>query len=809
MTSCLSHRPSGESAPTPIDSEFRAPAERALQKLRFFRLGTAATHAPLTQGGSWEENLVAMFDRLDVEQRGVVDKAEVMDAVSMFSGDSARRAVEIIQHADDEKFGIIERTKWLDAISEFSKSKSESEYIRFDNKATWSAAWLGDSISASNWSSWKGPSDGGTQSVWATKQLNPAPNMGKVSPCMLRQGSFARISWDIFILGLLLYISMALPYNIGFVVENSETQNYVDRVIDWLFMLDVVLNFRTGYNTQLGIEVLDSRLVAIRYLKSWFALDVLSSVPVDMISDGFTALRPMKLLKGTKVAKCLKLLKLGKVFKGFETSRESIQSLEDAFWSSQVRNRLRVAGIATCTFLTCHWMACFMAISGPGFLDTYSGDMGTGAPERYLAALYWAMTTITTVGYGDITPDSNGERIYAMLAMVVGGSFYGYIIGSISLLVSTNDLNTRAFCEKMDLVQAWLEHHQLPVHLRRRVRRYFKAYFTTKSALDESAIMNDLSPDLRGDIGKHLIHDCVRHQPLFKDLPSGVLALLVPVLNKVVAEKMDRIVSVKEPGDTMFIIIDGAARKQVPLKGGLGDGTSSTNSAVRRVTDRMENTTLKTGDSFGEEVLLGIVEVYCYSVTALTNMTMFMIPKAGFRPLFENIPDVLHSLKELATENLKCKNVDHIHMKPLNKASLLGGGAATFPPGFATDLFNMLENLQSEIADVKNANGERLANLQTRVAAADLRSLKCFQMLLHELQPGEARGEPGEARGEIHASFVKSVSGPATVSGPAWSERQDAAAEEVAPSDEQRRHWPAAEEAPPTEGDVSDMASSD
>ncbi|EGB12308.1 hypothetical protein AURANDRAFT_9605, partial [Aureococcus anophagefferens] len=55
--------------------------------------------------------------------------------------------------------------------------------------------------------------------------------------------------------------------------------------------------------------------------------------------------------------------------------------------------------------------------------------------RRYLAAMYWAFTTMTTVGYGDITPAGDMERIYAIFAMLMGVSFYSYIIASVSSMV--------------------------------------------------------------------------------------------------------------------------------------------------------------------------------------------------------------------------------------------------------------------------------------------------------------------------------------------------------------------------------------
>lgn len=87
---------------------------------------------------------------------------------------------------------------------------------------------------------------------------------------------------------------------------------------------------------------------------------------------------------------------------------------------------------------TCLWIF-FTGFTGPGddadpYAGTWIDDLkksGMSNEKIYMTSLYWVMTTLSTVGYGDISISNNGERVFCMLLMVIGTVSFSYINGTI------------------------------------------------------------------------------------------------------------------------------------------------------------------------------------------------------------------------------------------------------------------------------------------------------------------------------------------------------------------------------------------
>ena len=75
------------------------------------------------------------------------------------------------------------------------------------------------------------------------------------------------------------------------------------------------------------------------------------------------------------------------------------------------------------------------------------------------------------VGYGDIIPQNNTEKIANILSMFIGATVFGYIVGSMASLVGKFDAGAAQYKDRMDELNAYLRERKISKELRQKVRR--------------------------------------------------------------------------------------------------------------------------------------------------------------------------------------------------------------------------------------------------------------------------------------------------------------------------------------------------
>ena len=89
-----------------------------------------------------------------------------------------------------------------------------------------------------------------------------------------------------------------------------------------------------------------------------------------------------------------------------------------------------------------------------------------GADEQYITSLYWAFTTMTTTGYGDVYPVTNIEKLFGMACMLVSCGVFAYVVGSIEQIVRRSSTIEQEYKERILHVNQYLMHQNIPKHLR-------------------------------------------------------------------------------------------------------------------------------------------------------------------------------------------------------------------------------------------------------------------------------------------------------------------------------------------------------
>eukprot|EP01043_Picozoa_sp_COSAG02_P022046 COSAG02_NODE_1134_length_14376_cov_382.343700_2_plen_705_part_00 len=399
---------------------------------------------------------------------------------------------------------------------------------------------------------------------------------------VIDEASSFRKRWDMVQVLALFYVAVVVPLRTGFGIELDPGSAgwWMELVVDVYFILDLCLNFVTSFYDNDAVLVRAPREIAKRYAKGWLAIDVVSCLPISYVTLAIEAGSSKAAQRGstpnTKVFKILRLLRLAKLLR-LGRLKKIAKRYEEEF--ENLLGILKLVGAVTVMMYVCHIFACFWYFVGEdaghlegwitGQMPIWSPDTageGDNAPSpddvslmtRYVTSYYWAITTISTVGFGDITATTTAERVFAIIAEMFGSLMFAVLIGMTGSMMVGQKLLEEKVASQIAELREFMEAKRIPKSLRVKIRKYMETLYEEKSGFDEKEVLAQLPPAMAQDLLHHMYKKLLVDVPMFQKLEDGAITMLCSLIKPFVAMQGDCIYSQGQAAREVFIIMQGS-----------------------------------------------------------------------------------------------------------------------------------------------------------------------------------------------------------------------------------------------------------
>ncbi|MBI5369195.1 MAG: cyclic nucleotide-binding domain-containing protein [Planctomycetes bacterium] len=365
-----------------------------------------------------------------------------------------------------------------------------------------------------------------------------------------------KIAWDLTVSTAIVVVALRAPYQI---VLQEMRYDGLYWLVTALLCADVLLRFNTPFY-RLRTLVTDRKLIAARYLRSWFAVDLLYALPLGPLL--------LPCCGGEAAPAWLANVLFLQRVPAISRLNAQLRVLERVFTASPAI--MRLASFLFWFVFAAHGMALgWIAIGAAAGIEKDLGiiqNLSDPVPhvERYVRALYFITTTMATIGYGDVVPhkDRMWELLYTIFLQLTGVGMYGYVIGNVSSLLGNLDVARASFRRHTEEINAFMRRKKLPPALQDRVRDYFEYMWeshqsTGADQLGHDSIIDRLPASIALDMRLFLTGEILQKVPFFKQAGETFIREIVTQLEGHVFLPGDYLMRRGELGDCMYFINTG------------------------------------------------------------------------------------------------------------------------------------------------------------------------------------------------------------------------------------------------------------
>ena len=402
--------------------------------------------------------------------------------------------------------------------------------------------------------------------------------------------------WRILIILAVLLQASLLPLDFLFELRIHEWYQWVDFTTTFIFLIDLLVNIHR-YRRIKKHSVFKEVYWDTYSSGNYFIADLLAILPYAFLFSN-PAWQLLRMFKWVKVLRTMYFFQI-----------RNIRS------SARITLWFLIFGI----FLFSHWFTCM-------WLWIHGFEPNLSNPDNYVRALYWTITTLTSVGYGDIVPNGNAEMLFTIFLQLIGVGALAFLLGSVVGIFTKKNPAEQRFLENMEKLRALIHYHDISKDLQQRISDYFTYEWKQKLGYDETELMESLPFGLKNELQLEFRKSAIKYIPIFEGTDDHFIREIAQYLKPMVLT----------PGDYLFRAGDDARSMYFVQRGQI---------VVLSKDEKKQLTILRSGDFMGEIALFKKTSRTA-TVKSLGYSDIYELQKKEFEKVLKKYPDIASRIKE-------------------------------------------------------------------------------------------------------------------------------------------------------------------
>ena len=387
--------------------------------------------------------------------------------------------------------------------------------------------------------------------------------------------------FDLIIIIVNLFSFISIPIDIA---RNKDIKKLESSIpgkfyycIDLFYIFDLILSFFRGYYNYEFEIVRNNRKIVSHYLFEFFIFDLIEAIPIYSITR-MLILQIDKIHYGLseKILSIFIPLLLIKPFKIFKIlRRKHNKALEDLYTylseNYYLENFVNFLIYFIVFLLFVHLFICFHIFftfqSFPNWIDHINITNETFF-DKYIASLYFMVTTMTTVGYGDIVCISQIERIYHIILLVIGTLFYTFLVSKLGNYLGEESHEKSKLDKDLNILENLrITYPTMSFKLYTKIKKHLISIFNKRKKIGVSLLFNGIPDAIKNDLLFKIYSNVINGFIIFKDVNNSrfvyqILTSFIPIISKkeeiivLEGEMIENIVFVKDGRLSIEIAID-------------------------------------------------------------------------------------------------------------------------------------------------------------------------------------------------------------------------------------------------------------